>query len=287
MAKRQVWTRRDALTAMLVSGAAPLMVGSAAAQNQPPAPSPPASPPPAPAGAPAPDAANSRYQVDTLTLATPRKPMRVTFTRLKFQIRRPIVIVLPEKVGPAANFDAIAQRMAQEGLLAAMPDLPSAWGVGPDGPQELRDAYNKAPISDQGALIELLAEHLGRFPEGNGSVGLLAFQWGAQAALSLLQKAGRLKAAVLFDVVMDRPERWQGVTAPMQMHIPDQDQAVFGGADNIEKKFLTQGRLYEQYFYPGMSAGFALDNGSKRYNKAAADLAFDRAAKYLKRKLQF
>ncbi|MBP0573421.1 dienelactone hydrolase family protein, partial [Mycobacterium tuberculosis] len=145
-------------------------------------------------------------------------------------------------------------------------------------------AFNRANLNDLTALILAVADHVQRMPECNGTLALVAFQWGAGLALPLLQQANRVKAAVLFDVLADRSDRWLSIATPMQMHVPEQDQGAASNADAIEKKLLTTGRPYEQYRYPGLSAYFALETSEKRYNKEAAELAFDRMARFLKKR---
>lgn len=225
-----------------------------------------------------------RLQVDTLTLSTPRQPMRVELTRLRFAARRSAVLVLPERTGPSVAFSGIARRLALDGLLAVVPDLPSSWGLGPDATPDQRDVFNRAPLDAFVALVMAVADHVQRMPECNGVLELVAFQWGASLALPLLQQPGRIRAAVLFDVAADRSDRWVSVAAPMQVHIAEQDQGAAANAEALEKRILVQGRPFERYVYPGLTGGFALETSEKRYNKDAAELAFDRMIRFLKRR---
>lgn len=260
--------RRQILTRLAGAAMAASLPAAATAQQTPPAP---------PAGDP-------RLQIDTFTLSTPRQPMRVELTRLRFPARRSAVLVLPERLGPTIAFTNIARRLALDGLLAVMPDLPSSWGLGPDATQQAREAFNRTPIETFTALVMSVADQVQRMPECNGALEIVAFQWGSSLALPLLQQPGRVRAAVLFDVGADRGDRWLNVGTPMQMHIAEQDQGAAANADALEKRMLGTGRPFERYVYPGLTGGFALETSEKRYNKDAAELAFDRMTRFLKRR---
>lgn len=255
-------TRRQALT--LATGAAGLLLPRrAAAQAVPPDP---------------------RLQIDTINLATPRHPMRIELTRLRFTARRTAVLILPERGGTNGAFVSIARRIALEGLLAVVPDLPSSWGLGADASGEQREAFNRAPLDAFVALVAATADHVQRMPECNGVLEVVAFQWGSALALPLLVQPGRVRAAVLFDAASDRADRWVEVQSAMQMHAAEQDQAASGNVDAIEKRMLVSGRVFERYVYPGLLGGFALETSERRYNKDAAELAFDRMVRFVKRR---
>ena len=78
-------TRRQALKAALAVAAAGLPTLARAQQAAPPA-------------------VDPRLQIDAITLSTPRQPMRVELTRLRFAARRTVVLVLPERAGPTVAF---------------------------------------------------------------------------------------------------------------------------------------------------------------------------------------
>lgn len=262
-------TRRQALTLAAAAAAFAATPCSLRAQG-------------APAAAPA---ADPRLQSDTLTLSTPRQPMRVELTRLRFAGRRPAVLVLPERTGPSVAFSGIARRLALDGLLAVVPDLRSSWGLGPDATPDQRDVFNRAPLDAFVALVMAVADHVQRMPECNGVLEIVAFQWGASLALPLLQQPGRVRAAVLFDVAADRSDRWVSVNTPLQLHLAEEDQGAIGNAEALEKRMLVSGRSFERYIYAGQTGGFALETSEKRYNKDAAELAFDRMVRFLKRRV--
>jgi carboxymethylenebutenolidase len=241
---------------------------------------------PAPARADDPVPLDPRLQVDGFTLSTPRQPMQVESTRLRaISYRRPGVLVMPERSGPSLAFTTIARRLALEGMITLVPDLPSSWGVHAGASNDQREAFNRASVSDLAALVASVADHLQRMPECNGILGVVAFQWGSSQVLPLLQQPGRVRAAVLFDAAADRTDRWAQVQTPLQMHVPDQDPSAASHAETMEKRMIAAGRVYEQYHYPGMALNFALETSPRAYNKDAAELAFDRMVRFLKKRL--
>jgi carboxymethylenebutenolidase len=251
------------------AAAAACLAGNAAAQQPPPAARGPADP---------------RLQIDAITLSTPRQPMPVELTRLRFPGRRSAVLLLPERLGPTPGFAAIARRLALDGLLVAVPDLPSSWGVAQGATADRRDAFNRAPLDALTALVLSVADHVQRMPECNGVLELVAFQWGASLSLPLLQQPGRVRAAVLFDIIADRSDRWLNVLAPLQLHVAENDQGAASNAEALEKRMLASGHDFERYVYPGLSGGFALESSEKTYDRGAAELAFERMARFLKRR---
>lgn len=131
-----------------------------------------------------------------------------------------------------------------------------------------------------------VADHVQRMPECNGVLELVAFQWGASLALPLLQQPGRIRAAVLFDVAADRSDRWVSVATPADAGPhrragSGRRRQCRGAGEAHPRPGAT---VRARYVYPGLTGGFALETSEKRYNKDAAELAFDRMIRFLKRR---
>jgi carboxymethylenebutenolidase len=74
------------------------------------------------------------------------------------------------------------------------------------------------------------------------------------------------------------------IKAPLLLHYGELDTRINEGWPAYEKALKADGKTYEAFIYPGCNHGFHNDS-TPRYDKAAAELAWNRSIAWFKRYL--
>ena len=69
------------------------------------------------------------------------------------------------------------------------------------------------------------------------------------------------------------------------LHYAGLDERIDAGIPAYEAALKANGKSYELFVYPGVNHAFNNDTSAERYNKAAADLAWQRSIAFLKKYL--
>jgi carboxymethylenebutenolidase len=75
------------------------------------------------------------------------------------------------------------------------------------------------------------------------------------------------------------------IRAPLLLHYAKLDERVNAGIPVYEAALRANGKRYTIYMYPGVNHAFNNDTGGARYNKEAADLAWERTVAFFKEDL--
>src|SRR5207237_9679275 len=75
------------------------------------------------------------------------------------------------------------------------------------------------------------------------------------------------------------------IRAPVVLHYDVVDERVNAGIDAYAAALKANGQRYTIYLYPGVNHAFNNDTGGARYNKEAADLAWERTLSFFKEHL--
>lgn len=198
----------------------------------------------------------------------------------------PGVVVIHENRGLTPHIRDVARRVALEGYVALAPDLLSVAGGTPDDEDRARELigaldYDKA-IGDAVATAALLRGH----PATTGKVGATGFCWGGGMTNRLAVSDPDLNAAVPYYGPQPPSEMVQHIEAPLLIHYAGEDERINKGIAAYESALKAAGKTYTIHIYEGVQHAFNNDTSEARYDKAAADLAwqrtFDFFARYLK-----
>ncbi|MBL0419660.1 dienelactone hydrolase family protein [Ramlibacter sp. AW1] len=204
------------------------------------------------------------------------------------------VVVLQEAFGVNANIQDIALRMAARGWLAVAPDLFHRTGPRELGYAEREEAMAlisaldaDAVTDDIRAVLHWLARDASVAP---ASVALLGFCFGGRAAFTAATALPDLGATVVFygPGIAAGPHavlaRAPAITAPVQLHVGDQDSSIpVEQVRAIDQALSAAGLRFEQHVYPGAGHAFACEARPGMFRADAAALAWERSFEFLDR----
>jgi len=230
---------------------------------------------------------NARVTTETITYPGRKTPLKAYVARPRGVTgKRPGVIIIHEIRGINAHFRDLAHRLAQEGMIAMVPDLASGQAIGPEGSDEVRDFLQKMTPADVAAEYQLAVDALKNQPDCSGAIGIIGFFWGGPIAAQLAAAPSKpVRAAVLYYSLPANLDLVTQFGAPVLFHYAEQDQHTQPQIEPIEKKLIGHSKVYEQYIYEGAKPNFANESLPKWYNKTEATLAWERTVAFLKRQL--
>ena len=197
----------------------------------------------------------------------------------------PAVLVIHENRGLNPYIEDVARRVAVEGFLALAPD-----GLSPAGgyPGNDDDGRTLQRSLDQGKLKQDMvnsARYLKSHALSTGKLGATGFCWGGGVTNFLAVTLGAdLQAAVPFYGAAPKSADVSKIRAPLLIHYAEDDPRIDAMWPDYEAALKANGIKYEAYIYPGTRHGFH-NNSTPRYNKAAADLAWERTITFFKQNL--
>lgn len=195
------------------------------------------------------------------------------------------VIVIHENRGLNPHTEDIARRVALEGFLAIAPDALSPFGGTPQNPDEARPLFQKLDREANIKNFVAAVEYLKTRPQATGKVGCMGFCWGGGTTNQVAVNAPDLAAAVPFYGSQPAPEDVPKIKAAMLIHYAGDDERINAGIPVFEEALKKAGVEYKIYMYEGAGHAFMNDTGT-RYNKEAAELAWQRTAAFLREKLK-
>jgi carboxymethylenebutenolidase len=234
-----------------------------------------------------PDPASSRSATETVVYPGRKTPLKAYMARPKNAAgKRPGVVIIHEIRGLNGHFRDLARRLAQEGMIAMVPDLASGQGFAQEGSDEVRDYLQKLAVADVTAEYQAAIEYLRSQPDCSGAIGVIGFAWGGVVAADLAAQPSKpVKAAVMYYSLPANLDVVPKFAAAVQLHYAEQDPHTQPQIEPIEKRLIGHSKIYEQYVYEGAKQNFANESLPKWYNKAEATLAWDRTVMFLKRQL--
>jgi carboxymethylenebutenolidase len=119
----------------------------------------------------------------------------------------------------------------------------------------------------------------------NGKVGVVGFCFGGWIANMMAVRIPRLSAAVPFYGSQPAAEDVPKIQAPLLLQYAGLDTRITEGWPAYEAALKANGKAYTAYIYPNVNHGFHNDT-TPRYDKAAAELAWQRTIDFFKKTLQ-
>ena len=199
--------------------------------------------------------------------------------------KRPAIIVIQENRGLNPHIEDVARRLAVEGFLVLAPDLLSVSGGTPPDEDKARELHAKTDLKDITAAAVAAAPFLLTHPELDGNVGVVGFCFGGGVANRMAAERPELKAVVVYYGMQIPADQVPSIRAPLLLHYAELDERVNAGIAAYESALKANGKRHKIFMYPSVNHAFNNDTGGARYNKEAADLAWDRTLAFFKENL--
>lgn len=194
------------------------------------------------------------------------------------------IVVVHENRGLNPYIEDVARRAALAGFISIAPDALTPLGGYPGDDDKGRELQSKR---DKGEMLEdfiAAFEYLKKHPDCNGKIGVVGFCFGGGIANMMAVRLPDLSAAVPFYGAQPPLELVPQIRAPLLLHYAGLDTHVNEGWPAYESALKENKKEYTAYIYPGVNHGFHNDT-TPRYDKAAAELAWDRTIDFFTKKL--
>ena len=197
----------------------------------------------------------------------------------------PGVVVIHENRGLNPYIEDVVRRLAVAGFIAFAPDALTPLGGYPgnddDGRELQRQRDREEMTEDFLAAVGFLREH----PDSTGRVGAVGFCFGGGMVLELAVRLPELDAGVAFYGRHPDAGRAAAIRAPLMLNHAGLDERVNASWPAFEKGLKAAGVDYVNHDYAGVQHGFHNDT-TPRYDKKAAELAWERTVKFFDRYLK-
>ena len=197
----------------------------------------------------------------------------------------PAVIVVHENRGLNPHIRDVARRMALEGFVALAPDFLSPLGGTPADEDEARQMFGRLDAAEVAADGVATVAFLEGHDATNGNVGAVGFCWGGGTVNDLAVAAPSLKAGVAYYGRQARAEDVPKIGAALLLHYAGLDARINAGIDAYRAALEAAGKEFAIHVYEGANHAFNNDTSEARYDKAAADLAWERTVAFFREKL--
>ena len=200
-------------------------------------------------------------------------------------VKRGGIVVVHENRGLNPYIEDVARRAALAGFIALAPDALTPLGGYPGDDDKGREMQSKR---DKNEMLEDFIDgynYLVKHPDCNGKVGVVGFCFGGGIANLMAVHVPGLAAAVPFYGSQPGAEDVPKIKAPLLLHYAGLDTRITEGWPAYEAALKASNKTYTAYIYPNVNHGFHNDT-TPRYDKAAAELAWQRTIDFFKEKLQ-
>ena len=223
---------------------------------------------------------DSRLDAKHVSYAGTTGDIKAYWAKPKDDVKLPGVVVIHENKGLNPHIEDVARRVALEGFLAMAPDALTPLGGTPkdesDAVQMIKKLDKKQNLGNFLAAVQYLDSH----PMCTGKVGVVGFCWGGAMANQLAVHSQKVDAAV--PSTEDVPK----IKAFLLLHYAGLDERINKGIPAYESALKAAGVNYQIYMYEDAKHAFNNDTRLERYNKEAAELAWQRTISFFKEKLK-
>jgi carboxymethylenebutenolidase len=229
---------------------------------------------------------DARLIAENIKYAGETGEVRAYFVRPKGDAKLPGVVVIHENRGLNAHIQDVTRRVALEGFLALAPDALSPLGGTPDDPEKSPALLGQLDKEKNTKNFVAAVKYLKTHPLSNGKVGVVGFCWGGAMANQVAVHSPDLVAAVPYYGAAPAAEDVQKIKASLLLHYAGNDERINAGIPAFEAALKAASKDYRLYMYEGAQHAFNNDMAPTRYNKDAAQLAWQRTIAFLKEKLK-
>ncbi|MCK5465072.1 MAG: dienelactone hydrolase family protein [Bacteroidales bacterium] len=200
-------------------------------------------------------------------------------------IKLPGVVVVHENRGLNPHIEDVGRRAALAGFISLAPDALTPLGGYPGNDDDGRALQRQRDRNEM--LEDFIAayEHLRAHPKCTGKVGVVGFCFGGWISNMMAVKVPDLSAAVPFYGGQPPTESVPDINAPLLLHFAGLDNRVNEGWPAYEEALKLNNKEYSAFMYPDVNHGFHNDS-TPRYDKPAAELAWQRTIDFFREKLK-
>lgn len=196
----------------------------------------------------------------------------------------PGIVVVHENRGLNPYIKDVGRRAAVEGYISLAPDALTPLGGYPGNDDMGRALQRKRSRNEM--LEDFIAayEYLKSHPDCTGKIGVVGFCFGGWISNMMAVKVPDLAAAVPYYGRQPSDEDGANIKAPLLLQYGELDKRVNAGWEAFEKVLKEHNIEYKVHFYANANHGFH-NNTTPRYDKAAADLSWERTMTFFKKHL--
>jgi carboxymethylenebutenolidase len=229
---------------------------------------------------------DSRLYTDYIKYPGATGEVRAYLARPKGDGKLPGVVVIHENRGLVPHIEDVTRRVALEGFLAIGPDALTPLGGTPEDPDKapplIQKLDSKSTIENYVAAVRYLKTH----PLSTGKIGVVGFCWGGAMANQVAVNSPDVIAVVPYYGRQPASEDVPKIKASLLLHYAGLDEGINKGISAYEADLKKASINYKMYMYEGAQHAFNNDTNPARYNKEAAQLAWQRTISFLKEKLK-
>lgn len=205
---------------------------------------------------------------------------------VKARGRRGTVLVIHENRGLNEHIRDVTRRLAVAGFRAIAPDFLSPMGGTPTDEDKARDMIGKLDLASAATNAVAILDTLSQGAGSNGKVGAVGFCWGGGFVNRLAVAAGdKLDAAVVYYGPAPDPSEAAKVQAPIMLHDAGLDSRVNATSFPWVNALRAAHKNVKFYLYDAVNHAFNNNTSAERYDKAAADLAWERTLDFFRKYL--
>jgi carboxymethylenebutenolidase len=229
---------------------------------------------------------DARLIAETVKYAGETGEVRAYFARPKGDTKLAGVVVIHENRGLNAHIEDVTRRIALEGFLALAPDALSPLGGTPEDSEKAPALLGQLDKEKNTKNFVAAVKYLKTHPLSTRKVGVVGFCWGGAMANQVAVHSPDLVAAVPYYGASPASEDVPKIKASLLLHYAGMDERINAGIPAFEAALKAAGVNYKIYIYEGAQHAFNNDMAPTRYNKDAAQLAWQRTIAFLKEKLK-
>lgn len=195
------------------------------------------------------------------------------------------VVVVHENRGLNPYIEDVGRRAALAGFISIAPDALTPLGGYPGNDDQGREMQSKRD------RIEMLEDFIAAYDylktnkDCNGKIGAVGFCFGGWIVNMMAVRIPGLSAAVPFYGGQPAADDVPKIQAPLLLQYAGLDTRVNEGWPAYEAALKANNKTYTAYVYPEVNHGFHNDT-TPRYDKAAAELAWQRTIEFFNKYLK-
>ncbi len=198
-------------------------------------------------------------------------------TREKQVAKVPGILVVHENRGLNPHIEDIARRLALANFMAFAPDGLTSVGGFPGDDYNGGQLFSKVNGAKMGEDFAAAAMWLKSRADCTGKIGVTGFCYGGGVSNTLAFRMGPdLAAAVPYYGAVLANADYSKIKAAVLVHHGATDTRTNASWPGYDMALTAAKIPHEGYLYPGAGHGFNCDATPERYNKAAADLSWQR-----------
>ena len=198
-------------------------------------------------------------------------------TREATAAKLPGILVVHENRGLNPHIEDVARRLALENFMAFAPDALTPLGGYPGNDAKGGELFGKVDNAKKTEDMVASALWLKARADCTGKIGVTGFCYGGGIANTLAVRLGAdLAAAVPYYGGVPAAADVPKIKAAVLVHNGELDTRLAATWPAYDAALTAAGVTHEGYIYPGAVHGFNCDATPERFNKAVADLAWQR-----------